>query len=90
MNDRPTPSIRWFNQLGARLNLIYAAARLRPLIIGVAIKGGEVHPVSDTKEITLGHWASITDATVRSRLYVTGTGVTVRNNMIELPEEDPQ
>jgi hypothetical protein len=80
--------IRWVRRARLRLRVIYTAARLRPLMIGVSVIDGSIHATSD-HEIVLGEMASIRNSTIRSRIYVSGNYVTVVNNVIDLPKDQP-
>jgi hypothetical protein len=69
------------------VQVTYTAARLRPLIIGVAITDGTIHATTDGEPIVLGEMASIRNSTIRSRMFVCGNYVTVLSNVIDLREE---
>jgi hypothetical protein len=81
----PAPS-GWLRQVRLRLRVAYTAARLRPLVVGVAITDGIVHPTTGN-EIVLGERASVRNATIRSRVYICGNYVAVVNNIVDLSGE---
>ena len=74
----------------AYLHVVYTAARLRPLVIGVAVTGADrVQAVTgDDQPIMLAHWAMVDNCTIRSKMHIAGDGVVVTNNVIDLRKEE--